>query len=159
LDLITEVKIPRNVVISQFNTLFLSVNSLGQNFLFNSRNNKDAYRRHTNFITANAIAATCFGWTKQQSSGCIKKCEKKIMELMVTPLKCNQQNATFPQSIHFYKLLFMFQAVPPPIIRSTKLYIQRQVLSNQYCCLLLSWMGEFHLIDDNSRQQYSFDNA
>ena len=25
----------------------------------------------------------------------------------------------------------MSQAVPPPIIRSTKLYIQRQVLSNQ----------------------------
>jgi len=29
----------------------------------------------------------------------------------------------------------MFQAVPPPIISSTKLYIQRQVLSNHYCCL------------------------
>jgi hypothetical protein len=26
------------------------------------------------------------------------------------------------------------------IIRSTELYIQRQVLSNQYCCLLLLWM-------------------
>jgi len=26
----------------------------------------------------------------------------------------------------------MFQAVPPPIISSTKLYVQRQVLSNQY---------------------------
>jgi len=34
----------------------------------------------------------------------------------------------------------VFQAVPPPIIRSTKLYIQRQVLSNKYCCLLLPWM-------------------
>jgi len=34
----------------------------------------------------------------------------------------------------------LFQAVPPPVIRSTKLYIQRQVLSNQYCSLLLSWM-------------------
>jgi len=33
----------------------------------------------------------------------------------------------------------MFQAVSPPVIRSTKLYIQRQVMSNQYCCLLLSW--------------------
>jgi hypothetical protein len=32
----------------------------------------------------------------------------------------------------------MFQAVPSLIISSTKLYIQRQVLSNQYCCLLLS---------------------
>ena len=55
-------------------------------------------------------------------------------------LKYSQQDATFSRSIYFYKFLYMFQAVPPPIIRSTKLYIQRQVLSNQYCCLLLSWM-------------------
>ena len=45
-------------------------------------------------------------------------------------LKYNQQDATFSRSIYFYKLLYMFHAVPPPIIRSTKLYIQRQVLSN-----------------------------
>jgi len=45
-------------------------------------------------------------------------------------LKYNQQDATLSQSIYFYKLLYMFQAVPPPIIRSTKLYIRRQVLSN-----------------------------
>jgi len=120
-----------------------------------------------------------------------------------TSLKYNQQDATFSRSIYFYKLLHMFQAITPPlirrtktvhtasgivkpillpaafveemklrpssgaqnctysvrycqtstaaccfrgrdgtppIIRSTKLYIQRQVLSNQYCCLLLSWM-------------------
>ena len=43
-------------------------------------------------------------------------------------LKYNQQDATFSLSIYFYKLLYVFQAVPPPIIRSTKLYIQRQVL-------------------------------
>jgi hypothetical protein len=55
-------------------------------------------------------------------------------------LKYNQQDATFSRSIYFYKLLYMFQAVPPPIIRNTKLYIQGQILSNQYCCLLLSWM-------------------
>jgi len=55
-------------------------------------------------------------------------------------LKYNQQDATFSLSIYFYKLLYMFQAVPSPNIRSTKLYIQRQVLSNQFCCLLLSWM-------------------
>jgi len=54
------------------------------------------------------------------------------------PLK--YKDATFSRSIYFYKLLYVFQAFPPPIIRSTKLYIQRQVLSNQYCCLLLSWM-------------------
>jgi len=55
-------------------------------------------------------------------------------------LKYNQQAATFSRSIYFYKLIYMFQVFPPPIIRSTKLYIQRQVLWNQYCCLLLSWM-------------------
>jgi hypothetical protein len=33
-----------------------------------------------------------------------------------------QQGATFSRSIYFYKLLYMFQVVPPPIIRSTKLY-------------------------------------
>jgi len=42
-------------------------------------------------------------------------------------LKYNQQDAPFSRSIYFYKLLYMFQAVPPPIIRSSKLYIQRQV--------------------------------
>jgi hypothetical protein len=46
----------------------------------------------------------------------------------------------FSRYIYFYKLLYMFQAFPPPIIRSTKLCIQSQVLSNKYCCLLLSWM-------------------
>jgi len=55
-------------------------------------------------------------------------------------LKYNQQDATFSRSIYFYKLLHMFQAVPPPIIRSTKLYTHRQILSNQSCCLLLSWI-------------------
>jgi len=55
-------------------------------------------------------------------------------------VKYNQQDATFSRSIYFYKLLHMFHEVPPPIIRSTKLYIQRQVLSKQHCCLLLSWM-------------------
>jgi hypothetical protein len=44
--------------------------------------------------------------------------------------KYNQQDATFSRYIYFYKLLYMFQAVSPPIIRSTKLYIQRQVLSS-----------------------------
>jgi hypothetical protein len=60
-------------------------------------------------------------------------------------LKYNQQDATFPPSIYFYKLLYMFQGDSPPIIRSTKLYIQRQVLSHRYCCLLLSWMRSIHV--------------
>jgi len=48
-------------------------------------------------------------------------------------LKYDQRSAKFSRSIYFYKLLCMFQAVPPPIIRSTK---------------------QFHLIHDSSRQQY-----
>jgi hypothetical protein len=40
----------------------------------------------------------------------------------MTSLKYNQKDATFSRSIYFYKLLCMFQAVPPPIIRSTKLH-------------------------------------
>jgi hypothetical protein len=43
-------------------------------------------------------------------------------------LNYNQQDAPFSLSIYFYKSLYIFQAVPPSIIRSTKLYIQRQVL-------------------------------
>jgi len=58
------------------------------------------------------------------------------LQIQTISLKYNQQDATFSLSIYSYKLLYMFQTVPPPIIRSTKLYIQRQVLSNQYCSLL-----------------------
>jgi hypothetical protein len=36
----------------------------------------------------------------------------------------NQQDATFSRSIYFFELLYMFQAIPPPIIKSTKLYIR-----------------------------------
>jgi len=55
-------------------------------------------------------------------------------------LKYDQQDAAFSRPIYFYKLLYIFQAVSLPIIRSTKQYVQRQVLSNQYYCLVLSWM-------------------
>jgi len=64
----------------------------------------------------------------------------ELHNLRTQSLKYSQQDATFSRSVYFYKLLCMFQAVPPPIIRSTKLYIQCQVLSKQYCCLLVSWM-------------------
>jgi len=62
-------------------------------------------------------------------------------------IKYDQQDETFSRSIYFHKLLYMFQAVTLPIMRITKLYIQRQVLST------------FHLIHDNSRLQYWFDNT
>jgi len=50
----------------------------------------------------------------------------------VQPTRCNVFSIYF-----FYKLLYMFQAVPPPIIRNTKLYKKRQVLTNQYFNLTL----------------------
>jgi hypothetical protein len=55
-------------------------------------------------------------------------------------LKYNQQDATFSRSVYSYKLLNMFQAVPLPTIRSTKLYMQHQGLSTQCCCLMLLGM-------------------
>jgi hypothetical protein len=56
----------------------------------------------------------------------------KILQLLVRlSLKYNQQDAMFSPSTYFYKLLYMFQVVPLPLIKSTKLYVQRQVLSNQ----------------------------
>jgi len=75
----------------------------------------------------------------------------------------NEQDATSYRSIYFCKLLYMFQTVSPPIIRSTKLYIQRQVLSNQYCYLLqqaavLVWQYltlyvQFCALDDGRRNR------
>ena len=41
----------------------------------------------------------------------------------------SQQDATFLEFIFFLQTLYVFHAVPPPIIRSTQLYIQLQVLS------------------------------
>jgi len=70
-------------------------------------------------------------------------------------LKYNQQDATLSRSIYFYKLLYMFLAVPPPIIRSTKLYIQRQVIVKPIL-LLAAIVDEMerklHLIHDSNRQ-------
>ena len=40
----------------------------------------------------------------------------------------NQQDATLHNLFIFCEMLYMFQAVPPPIIRSSKLYVQHQVL-------------------------------
>ena len=40
----------------------------------------------------------------------------------VQPKRCN-----FSQFYLFLQTRYMFQAIPPPIVRSTKLYVQRQV--------------------------------
>jgi len=37
----------------------------------NQRNSTDVVSRHTTFIVANPIGATCFGCAKQPSSGCL----------------------------------------------------------------------------------------
>ena len=55
--------------------------------------------------------------------------------------------------IYFYKTLYMFQAVPPPIIRNKKLYMQSQVLSTNTaasCCR--RWDGtSFYLVPSHPR--------
>jgi hypothetical protein len=45
----------------------------------------------------------------------------------VQPKRCN-----ITQFIYFSEMLYMFQAVPPPIIRSSKLYIQHRVLCQTF---------------------------
>ena len=35
-------------------------------------------------------------------------------------------------TIYFCEMLYMFQAIPPPIIRSSKLYIQHRVLCQTF---------------------------
>ena len=52
----------------------------------------------------------------------------------------------------FLQMFYMFQAVPPPIIRSTELYIQLRVLStNTAASCYRGWDGTpFHLIHDSS---------
>ena len=81
-----------------------------------------------------------------------------------------QQAATF---LNLFISLYMFQAVPPPIIRSTKLHTQLQVLStNTVSCCYRGWDGtsirkhreqtiqnkcsnmEFHLIHDRYEMRY-----
>jgi len=66
-------------------------------------------------------------------------------------LKYNQQDATFSRSIYFYKLLCMFQAVPPPIIRSTKTV---HTASGIVKTILLS-----AAVHNSSRLQYWFDDT
>jgi len=45
----------------------------------------------------------------------------------------NQQDAKFLDFL-FLWVLYMFQAVPPPIIRSTKTVHTASGIVNQYCC-------------------------
>jgi len=58
----------------------------------------------------------------------------------------SQQEATFFLIYLFLQTLFMFQAVPPPIIRSTLLYIQLQVLSTNTAVL----------VDNTGRCMYNY---
>ena len=41
----------------------------------------------------------------------------------------------FTQFIYFCEMLYTFQAVPPPIIRNSKLYIQHRVLSRTFTAI------------------------
>jgi hypothetical protein len=78
--------------------------------------------------------------------------EKLVSNFFGPISKVQPTNATFSRSICFYKLLYMFQAVPLPIIRSTKLYIQRQVLSifdsTWHCQYLTTWRCQYLTTSD-----------
>ena len=59
----------------------------------------------------------------------------------------------------FLQMLYMFQAVPPPIIRSTQPYIQLQLLSTDTAARRFRGLdgtdcSSLHLIHDTSKQQY-----
>jgi hypothetical protein len=49
------------------------------------------------------------------------------------------QRYTIYLFIYFCEMLYMFQAVPPPIIRSSKLYTASGTSSNLYCYLPWQW--------------------
>ena len=68
------------------------------------------------------------------------KTERGTCIVSVFLLVCFQQDATLHSSRISGKLLYMFQAVSPPIIRSTHNCIYSiWYLSNRYCCLSLLW--------------------
>jgi len=115
----TNLYIERQVLSNQYCYLLLSW--MRWNFLFISINFSTCFRR---FLRPSSGAQTV-----HTASGIVKPIP--LPAFIVDEMEI---------SIYFYKLLYIFQAVSPPVIRSTKLYIERQVLSNQYCYLLLSWM-------------------
>ena len=68
--------------------------------------------------------------------------------IYIYPTRCK-----VTQFIYFYKLLYMFRVVPPPIIRSTYNCIYRiWYLSSRYCYLSLSWRSwnwfQFQVLHD-----------
>jgi hypothetical protein len=58
--------------------------------------------------------------------------------------------------IHFCEMLYMFQAVPPPIIRRSKLYIQHRVLVKTLL-LPTAIVEKLELFHYSDRQQLRFD--
>jgi hypothetical protein len=50
----------------------------------------------------------------------------------------------------------MFQAIPPPIIRSSKLYTQHQVFVEHFL-LLTAIVSEFQLTHDSGKKQKKLD--
>ena len=64
------------------------------------------------------------------------------VHFMYTPLIYVQQDATLHSSFISGKLLYMFRAASPPIIRSTYNYIYSVwYLLNRYCYLPLLWIS------------------
>ena len=75
----------------------------------------------------------------------------KIIYYTVYITKYNQQDATLQNLfIYFYTMLYMFQAVPPPIIRSSQLYIQHRAFVKPLL-LPAAIVEDFQLILDSGR--------
>jgi hypothetical protein len=65
----------------------------------------------------------------------------------------DQQYPTIPNSF-ISNLLYMFWAIPSPIIRSTLLYLQLRVLSTNIAGIMDEMELTFHFIHDTNQQQY-----
>jgi hypothetical protein len=75
-----------------------------------------------------------------------------LSERKFLSLKYNQQEETFSRAIYFYKLLYTFQAVLPPIIRSTKLHTASSIVEPILlpAAIVDEVERSFHLIHDSS---------
>jgi hypothetical protein len=60
-------------------------------------------------------------------------------------------------TVYFCEMLYMFQAVPTPIIRSSKLYIQHRALVRPLLLPAAIVEELEQLFHDSGRQQYRFD--
>jgi len=78
---------------------------------------------------------------------------------VVITLKYNQQETNVTQWYLLLQMLYMFQAVPPLIIRSSKLYTQHRVFVELFMLLtaIVSYLELFQLTHDSGKKQKKLD--